>query len=123
VNAMINLGVPQNVGNILTSWEQVSFSGRTPLQEVSIGRTSQWVSLADSTVLIIRPHDARGFRIKQFSPKFSKTGSRNSKPNRPLGPIHKLKKIFWKLSRGTHENTHTHTHALRLSLAVVWLKR
>jgi len=31
VNAVINLRVPQNAGNILTSWKPVSFSRRTLL--------------------------------------------------------------------------------------------
>jgi len=35
VNAAMNLQVPQNVGNFLSIWGFVSFSGRTLLQGVS----------------------------------------------------------------------------------------
>jgi len=35
VNAVMNLLVPQNVGNLLTSWKPVSFSRRTVLHGVS----------------------------------------------------------------------------------------
>ena len=34
-NAVMNLRVPQNAGNFLTSWKPVSFSRRTQLQGVS----------------------------------------------------------------------------------------
>jgi hypothetical protein len=36
VNAVMNLRVPQNAGNFLTSWEPVSFSRRTVLHGVTI---------------------------------------------------------------------------------------
>jgi len=36
MNVVMNLWVPQNAGNILTSWELVSFSRRTLLHGVSI---------------------------------------------------------------------------------------
>ena len=32
VDAVMNLRIPQNVRNFLTSWEPVSFSGRTPIR-------------------------------------------------------------------------------------------
>jgi hypothetical protein len=35
VNAVVNLQVPKNAGNFLTSWKPVSFSRRTLLHEVS----------------------------------------------------------------------------------------
>ena len=35
VNAVMNLRVPKNVGNFLTSWKPVSFSGRTLHRGVS----------------------------------------------------------------------------------------
>jgi hypothetical protein len=35
VNAVINLRVPQNAGNFLTSWKPVSFSRRTLLHGIS----------------------------------------------------------------------------------------
>jgi len=34
VNAVMNLRVPQNTGNFLTSWKRVSFSRRTLLYRV-----------------------------------------------------------------------------------------
>jgi hypothetical protein len=40
VNAVINLRVPKNVGNFLSSWGTVSFSGRTVLCGVSY----KWLS-------------------------------------------------------------------------------
>ena len=35
VNAVMKLRVPQNAGNLLSSWDPVSFSGRTLLHGVS----------------------------------------------------------------------------------------
>jgi hypothetical protein len=35
VNAVMNLPVPYNAGNFLTSWEPLRFSGRTLLHGVS----------------------------------------------------------------------------------------
>jgi hypothetical protein len=32
----MNLGVPQNAGNFLTSWVTISSSGKIPLHEVSL---------------------------------------------------------------------------------------
>jgi hypothetical protein len=75
VNAVVNLRVAQNEGNFLTSWETVSFSGRTLLYEISFSFVISWFSvfsvspvfLSVSTSFLItfpfRPHFVSWFFI------------------------------------------------------------
>jgi hypothetical protein len=46
VNAVMNLWIPQNAGNFLTSRGPVSFSGRTQLHGVSLRRRIKRLVLA-----------------------------------------------------------------------------
>ena len=88
VNAVVNILVPQNAGNFLTSWEPLSFSSRTVLHGISKYNLVITVTAVSRAVKpSSRPHWLGPKNVKADNSKFWARCGRIFQPLKSVGPL------------------------------------